>query len=183
MPLFTSVKEKRLWLLTGLVLLAIYATLGISQPVAGYLRDRGLLALFFAIGFGLVIITVIAAGIRQDSGFGYWLVIIALLAVFSLLLVRIELPEERTHLVEYGIVGLLICSALKERWRAGEYIRGLYPVAFVLTTLAGLVDEVIQFVLPGRIFDWRDVLFNAGAGLFAITATWLLHIAKARMKI
>ena len=44
LSLFTSDRERRLWLWTLAVVVAIYSTLGLAGMLAGALRDRGLLA-------------------------------------------------------------------------------------------------------------------------------------------
>jgi integral membrane sensor domain MASE1 len=73
---------------------------------------------------------------------------------------------ERTHLPEYGVAAWL-------SWRA---LHPLVPHAFagyaaaaVLAAAIGYVDELIQWVLPGRVYDLRDVAMNAlGAVLGAL---------------
>ena len=49
MSLFTSDRERRLWLWTLAVLVAIYATLGPARVLADALRERNLLRLSFAL--------------------------------------------------------------------------------------------------------------------------------------
>ena len=49
--LFTSDRERRLWLWTLAVMAAIYSTLGLAPKLAGMLRNRGLIdaAFFFCL--------------------------------------------------------------------------------------------------------------------------------------
>ncbi len=44
----------------------------------------------------------------------------------------------------------------------------------------GVLDELIQGVLPGRVFDPRDILFNVLAGLLAVVAIFALRWARGR---
>lgn len=46
------------------------------------------------------------------------------------------------------------------------------------TALLGWCDEGIQAILPGRVYDLRDVGINALAGFMAVTAS--LALARAR---
>ena len=85
--------------------------------------------------------------------------------------IRMNSWEERTHLIEYGIVAALIHQALLERVRNGRRVPAPAALAAALTALLGLVDEGIQALLPSRIFDPRDVLFNALAGFMVIAAS------------
>lgn len=77
-------------------------------------------------------------------------------------------PEEAVHFLEYGILAVLLHRAL----------RPTVPDAFVFIAgalagaLIGTVDEVIQWFSPGRFWDWRDIVLNAGAGAFIQFALW-----------
>jgi VanZ family protein len=52
--------------------------------------------------------------------------------------------------------------------------------ALGLASGLGLLDEATQLLVPGRYFDWRDVLFNGGAPLGAITASWSMDWIRRR---
>ena len=72
---------------------------------------------------------------------------------------------ERTHLPEYGLVALL-------SWRAlTPLVPGTasgYAAAAVLGTLIGYGDELIQGLLPNRVYDLRDVGMNAVGAVLGI---------------
>lgn len=51
---FSSKRERRLWLWALVVVLAIYATMGLAQTLAGALRDRGLISNGFWLGLSLI---------------------------------------------------------------------------------------------------------------------------------
>jgi hypothetical protein len=80
---------------------------------------------------------------------------------------------ERTHLPEYGIAAWLA-------WRAVDPLaRGTfaaYAAAAVLAAAIGYGDELIQRVLPGRVYDVRDVAMNA---LGAVLGVVVLAAARA----
>ena len=178
MPRFTSTLERRLWTWAALILLAIYTTLGSAGTIAAFLRARGLLNL--ALGVAILTLVVIISGwIRKRPGLAEVLIALGVLAAYLWIAFRIvAAPEERTHLIEYSLVAVLIFRALLERQRNGEHIPWPAVVAFGVTALLGWLDEGIQFLLPNRIFDWRDVLFNllaAGMGVGAALALSWAH--------
>ena len=106
-------------------------------------------------------------------------VIIGILAVYLLLFARMALPEERTHLIEYSVVALLIFEALKERQKNGRPLPFPAPlIAIATTSIFGTIDELIQLFLPNRVFDYRDILFNCIASLVAIGGVWMIEKAK-----
>ena len=65
MPTFASARERRLWLWTLLVVVTIYATLGLTGALAEELRDRGLSTAGFVLAMLLVGVTVLTQGLRR----------------------------------------------------------------------------------------------------------------------
>jgi len=85
--------------------------------------------------------------------------------------------------IQYGALGALFYAALLERWPrprpAGaprwQRFRGLFAAA--LAAAAGWGDEVVQGILPNRVYDLRDVVLNALSGALVVivlaTRRWL----------
>jgi VanZ family protein len=92
--------------------------------------------------------------------------------------VRMAIPEERTHLIEYGVVAVFIHEALIERNKQGRRVRFPALYAVLATALVGALDEGIQEILPSRVFDLRDILFNFLAGFMAVTGNLALRWAR-----
>ena len=46
------------------------------------------------------------------------------------------------------------------------------------TTILGLVDECLQLALPDRVFDVRDILYDALAAAMAVMANASLRWAR-----
>lgn len=182
MKLFTSNKERRLWFWALAVTLAIYITASISQPLAGFLRERGLLEISFTLGMILVIAAVFTQRVKTRPGWGELGVWLGVAAVYLMLFVRMESPEERTHLIEYGVLAAFIYEALAERMRNGRRVPVPPVLIVVVTALLGLLDEGIQVLIPNRVFDIRDVGFNALAGLIAVVASVALAWVRKRRK-
>lgn len=113
--LFASDRERRLWAWTLAVLAGIWLTLGVAPLLTGALRDRGLLTAGFALGLALVGATAAAQGLRTRPSGAEAAVALGVTAVYLLVLVRMALPEERTHLIEYGVVAAFMHEALTER--------------------------------------------------------------------
>ncbi|HOO78715.1 MAG TPA: VanZ family protein [bacterium] len=66
-------------------------------------------------------------------------------------------PEERIHLLEYALVGWLAYAGLSRPANPVEWIA--VPVLFGV--FLGAADELVQFYLPDRVGDFRDVVFNS----------------------
>ncbi len=106
---------------------------------------------------------------------------VGIMAVYLWAIVRIESPEERTHLIEYSLVAILIYQALIESKSNGRKVPSLAVLAIVVTALLGWLDEGFQAILPNRVYDIRDVGFNALAGLMAVIAS--LALARVRRRV
>jgi hypothetical protein len=180
MSTFTSERERRLWLWALAVVAAIYATLGPAQILAEALRERNLLRASVAVVLLLAGLVVAGRWVKKRPGLREVGVVVAVIIVYLIALARILGPEERTHLIEYAVVAILIHQALSERRRNDSRVRAPAALAVVVTALLGWLDEGLQALLPGRVYDIRDVGFNALAGLMAIVAS--LALARARRR-
>ena len=71
---------------------------------------------------------------------------------------------ELLHLLEYGLVGWLLVRVLRYDLDPIP----AYLAALLLTAIVGLVDEIIQWKLPNRYFDLKDVQLNVIAGMLGL---------------
>ena len=109
---------------------------------------------------------------RPGENFGKWtstrilgrnsaitLITIALCAYVSELL--IVDPIERIHFVKYGLLSILIFAGQK----GSNTLAKMIP-AIVLSISLGCLDESIQYFVPNRVFDMRDILLNFTGSLY-----------------
>ncbi len=187
--LFSSDRERRLWLLALVWLAAVYISLGYVRAPTEFLRERNLLRVSVAVLFIVVATWILRAILRRRPGRRELAALavsaLAYLAAFLLT----ERAEERVHFLQYGLFGGLVYGALLERRarreEAGPAAAGFgrlwpAPLAIVLTGIAGWGDEAIQAVLPDRIYDLRDVALNVAAGVLTVAAMFLLATARRR---
>lgn len=148
----------------------VYATVPVFPAVWARLREHtgtaighlgtvAVLALLTAIGVRAWR-RMPAAGrsLRAVALFGLLGLYAWMLAVFS------QYPAERLHLIEYGGMGFLLLRAL--RLDAGA--PAAYGLAIALTAVIGFGDETIQWVLPQRYFELKDVGLNVVAGALGL---------------
>lgn len=178
--LVTSRREGRLWLWGLVVITAIYATIGRVPAIAAALRDRNALDNTFFGAFVVVVVALVAIGLSKRPGPIEIGVGVAVLAVYGMAFLRFGIPEERTHLVEFGVVAVLFYLALVERQANGRRVFSPALLAFALAVGFGVIDELIQLALPNRRFDVRDIGFNVLAALLAIASTAALRWARRR---
>ena len=180
MSIFSSSRERRLWMWTLIVVGILYSTLGVTPKVAASLLSKNLNAALFLVGMMLVGATIISRGLKIRLSGANLGIVLGVAAAYVLVFVRFTSTEERSHLIEYGVVAAFIHAALEERARQGRPVP-FYPVLAVLATaLIGVVDEFIQHFIPNRVFDPQDIFFNAIAGAIAVTAISALAWAQKR---
>ncbi len=177
-PFFSSRRERRLWGWTLAVVVAIYSTLGWMPTLAKFLRNHGLLEGLFVLGLILIGAAILAQGLRLQLRGAEIGVALGIVTAYLLVFARMAIPEERTHLIEYGVVAVFAREALTERASQGRRVPVPTLLAVLATGLIGLLDECLQAFLTNRVFDYRDVLFNVLAAVMATTASWML--ARAR---
>jgi hypothetical protein len=99
---------------------------------------------------------------------GLWLLVIAGIYGAWTLHLGQESPEEAVHFLEYGGLSLLAFRALSHRNRD----QGIHIAAALLGALAGTCDEILQWLTPGRYWDFADVALNASSGALMQAALW-----------
>ena len=182
-PLFTSRRERRLWLWALAVVVAIYSTLGLAGTLAEVLRERNLLPAAVFVLMLLTVAAIVGSGLRGRPGRRELWVGLGVTAVYAMAVVRMGGSlEERTHLFEYGIVAVLIYQALSERARNGRRVPAPAVLALVLTVLLGWIDEGIQGLLPNRVYDNFDVVRNTVAAVIGIAGSVVVGWVNERAR-
>ncbi len=97
--------------------------------------------------------------IRRGITEAVMVVIPVILSLFWLF--HLERPEERIHFIEYGILGILAFKAF------GKGLKKIM-IAILFVLLIGTLDEIIQFILPNRVGDIRDVILNVTGGSLGV---------------
>ena len=77
---------------------------------------------------------------------------------------------EKIHFLEYGFLGFLLCKTLSYHIKD----KTAYLVAVVIVYLIGMTDETLQWALPNRVGEYRDIWINVVSGALAVLAVWLV---------
>jgi len=85
-------------------------------------------------------------------------------------------PEEAVHLLEYGALAILLHRALRPSM-GGALV---FVAGALIGSLVGTLDEIIQWLSPSRVWDWRDLALNGGAGVLTQVILWRIVPADRR---
>lgn len=191
MTRFCTSRERNLWLAAAGLLVLIYSTLSVVRPITEALRDASLLIPALILVFGTCVAWGLRGLRRRRPGRIETATLAGIALTYGLLLLWLRTPEEAMHFVEYGAVAVLFYEALAERRRSATRtgttpwlpVRIPAAGALVLTIAAGWLDEGIQYLLPERYYDLRDVALNAAAGALALVAVAGRERAKRRDRV
>jgi len=92
------------------------------------------------------------------------IVLVLTSACYIYFILRLELVVERIHYIEYGLVTILAFRAIAPLFpNSGAFILSLmYVIAL------GTFDEGVQWILPTRVGEIRDVWINLTAGFLGL---------------
>ncbi len=178
---FTSVRERTLWRWATLVTAVIYATLFIGNPLARLVEDQNIAAIFFLLGMAVVAAAILFHALETRPGKIELAVGAGFLAVFIMFFLRLGLAE-RSHVIEYSILAILIDKAINERVKQGKNISWPSMVAWVISLMIGVIDESVQIFIPDRVFDPTDIAFNAIAITLAIVPRKFIQWVRKRIR-
>lgn len=170
-----SSKERRLWIISLIVFLTIYATIPLGGHVAIIIQEiRVLNNTFFYIWLVMVAGLFLSGISSPESKFDFW-IIPCLVGFFGLIVLRMDLnAQERSHMFEYSFLVILILFALRERQKHTSLKWSPYIMALVITGSIGILDELLQLLVPVRVFDPIDIGFNLFAVAGSLFAYWVL---------
>jgi hypothetical protein len=130
-----------------------------------------LIALYSVVGIGALVM--IARNGRRSLA--VYAITLALVGAFFAMYSMERQAAEKIHMAQYGAFGLLLFTAL--RFDFDPRGRALYAIGIAIGIVAGLTDELIQAILPNRVFTFHDVVVN-GASAALVLVFLRLHAPR-----
>ena len=161
------ISKKLLWVLISIYVIFIFVSLPFLPSFINVLSSfiskeiLNLLSLVLSVSFFLMLSIWIY---NKKYKVNQFLLIISPLLLLTYFSLSLDVWVERIHFIEYAVLGLLISRAVNVKTLQGIIYTGC------LVTLIGAVDEIIQWFLPNRVGDMRDVFMNSVGGLSGL---WL----------
>ncbi len=174
--------EKFYWVWSAIIIVLILSSLFLDRETLVEIQLSGLNVVLFLSGMILVALAVLTHG-WFDSRIGYtWFMILGILAIYCMLFFRYLVAAERSHLIEYSILALFLLEAFKKRKQNG--FDKIKPGWFALmaTSLIGLFDESLQLLIPNRVFDPYDMVFNCTAAALAVGSSGLVRWFRLKVQ-
>lgn len=174
----TSINKKTLYRVgAALVTTAIFASLFMGKPLQEYLRDQNVQAVFFLTGMLLAALAVLFHGLNVRPDKRELAIWFGIAAVYVMFVFRLGAPE-RSHMIEYSILAILIHKYLLTPPSYSQSLTKTALLAITISSLIGVLDECIQIFLPHRVFDYYDIVFNIMVSTMAVITSMVLHWGK-----
>lgn len=120
--------------------------------------------------FGCSCVLYLDKAFKNRDFFSYALLF--MVGIISLMMIfKIKYPVEKIHFIEYGILVLLLRKAFFGKLP----VYNQYMLSIMAAGLVGLLDEIFQYYLPLRFFDWRDVGINFFSSFLALAGYEIAH--------
>ena len=154
----------------------IFSLLPFGRAIAIEIRHHGVLSNgVYALTGAIVLIFFVNVRQAWKRSPVYAIVLAcSILAATISMFFTLNLPEERLHFVEYGFLGYLCGWMLSSN--GAQYIpwRKKAP-GFLLAFSIGLMDEIVQGILPMRVFDLHDIFWNTVSSWLGL---WTYYAGK-----
>ena len=145
------------------------AAQGAIERFAGpriYLAAAGVLGL----GCATTLLVGVARGPRTQVARRVGALIFVGVLSTGVLLTQLQTSAEAIHFLEYGLLGFLLFRA----WRHHVADPLVYPISALSLGLVAWLDEFLQWLMPGRFWDFRDIRLNAMAGAIVLLSIALV---------
>ncbi len=153
------------WFLAFGWVAAIYLSVGFVRSVDTWLKQWPAYPFFIVLVCLLFLAVFIVISLKKQTLKSRQWVLFGLVAVFYIAtFFYIKIPAERVHLVQYGLCSVLFYRALRNHMPSTRAV----VFSWILSSLAGLLDEIIQGQTQGRYFGWWDVLLNCWSAALAL---------------
>lgn len=177
-----ALSRTKYWLITIFYTIFIFATLPITPALWNYLRVKAghfpLYSIYFMYISGTITILGYLFFILQERDITIYLKFVAISAVFGYYLKTIANPVEKVHLLEYALLSYFMAKAFQLGGTRNQNIH--YLEAFLLITFIGFLDECLQYFLPNRVFDIKDIFINSLAGFLGLAYLRLIVYPRPR---
>ena len=159
----SSILRGLLWALVAAYTLALPHVILIYNAIAKHfsseIAGKVSIALIILLGIAyLLAVLVFKKGIKA-------LALLVPCAIIVWVFISIESnPNKYIHIPEYIIMTWLLFEVLVLDYKD----KGIFVLVFICAALLGIVDEMMQSIIPNRHYGWQDMIMNSAAALMGV---------------
>ncbi|ACO04557.1 MULTISPECIES: VanZ family protein [Persephonella] len=155
--------NKKLLFLILLYITVIYLTLPVGRYAVNFLYSSVGKENLSIIMNALLLISVTGIVYVFKNRLKKLLILFPVIVLIGFLFITLDRPEERIHFLQYAILGVMFFKFFEFTDSVKRAFLSLFSVVVV-----GAVDETIQYFLPNRVGDLKDVMINSISGVLGV---------------
>ena len=91
----------------------------------------------------------------------------------------VPFKDKGVHFIEYGVLAALLAHAMRGTWPDWRWVK-IFLAAWSVAAFWGLLDEIHQAFVPGRVSEVRDVLADTLGGFLGAVIYLGIRAAQGR---
>lgn len=104
----------------------------------------------------------------------YWIVLFLGTTLPSNRLPDVPSGDKLNHFAGYAVLSFLLFTYLK--LKSSDAVAGIriFQKSFVIASVYGVIDELHQILIPGRFFEWYDILADINGAALGLAVAYIL---------
>lgn len=151
------------WTLVAVYTLVLPHAISVYNIIEKHLSSRIAAKVPLAIIFVFGIVYIVSI-VKMKRGIKSWLLLLPC-TIIVYAFIRLEPnPNKHIHIPEYIVMAWLLFETLSLDYKG----RGIFFLIFICSSMLGIIDELIQGILPGRSYGWHDMVMNSASSVVGI---------------
>ncbi len=150
-----TIKRNLYWLIVLIYALALPEAILVYKKLTVLFKDTyiHLIPTILSLFIGLLYLY---KGLKRGNRKRLFLFFLPCLTIYFLVRWIEPYPNKQIHVPEYILMAWIVFYAVSVDYEG----RGLLILVFILSSLLGCVDEIIQGIHPARFYGWKDIVVN-----------------------
>ncbi|MBK6680035.1 MAG: VanZ family protein [Ignavibacteriales bacterium] len=112
---------------------------------------------------------------------GYWIILFLGTTLPSSNLPDVPSGDKLNHFAGYAVLSFLLFTYLKLKSADTVDEIRIFQKSFIIASVYGILDELHQIPIPGRFFEWYDILADINGAALGLALAFILNRAYPKL--
>jgi len=112
---------------------------------------------------------------------GYWIILFLGTTLPSKNLPDVPSGDKLNHFAGYAVLSFLLFTFLRLRSADTVAEIKIFQRSFIIASVYGILDELHQIPIPGRFFEWYDILADINGAVLGLAVAYILSRAYPKL--
>jgi VanZ family protein len=112
---------------------------------------------------------------------GYWIILFLGTTLPSGNLPDVPSGDKLNHFAGYAVLSFLLFTYLKLKSADTVDEIRIFQKSFIIASVYGILDELHQIPIPGRFFEWYDILADINGAALGLALAFILNRAYPKL--